>query len=67
MTLAQLNNLRLFIKVFITAWVPIVVLLFPDLFPSTISAVGVMGALTVTIDAFFRIFGVEETPIVGGD
>lgn len=60
MTKTQLNNLRLFIKLLVTAWVPIVVAVAPQLFPSTLSAVAVMGASTATIDAFFRIFGIEE-------
>lgn len=63
MTKTQLNNLRLFTKLLVTAWVPIAVAIYPDLFPSTLSAVAVMGALTATIDAAFRIWGVEDAPV----
>ncbi len=61
MTKAQANNLRLAIKTMVTLWVPIVVAIFPDLFPSTLSAVAVMGASTGTIDALFRVFDVGDT------
>lgn len=54
------NNFRLFLKTLVTAWVPIVVVAAPDLFPSTLSAVAIMGASTLTIDAFFRVFGISD-------
>lgn len=55
----NVNNLRLFIKVCVTAWVPVGVLL--GLIPwDTETATVVMGASTITIDAAFRIWGIED-------
>lgn len=55
----NINNLRLFIKVAVTAWVPVGVLL--GLIPwGADVATAVMAASTLTIDAAFRVYGVED-------
>ena len=55
----SINNLRLFVKVCVTAWVPIGVLL--GVIPwSTEVATAVMAATIITIDSAFRVFGVGE-------
>lgn len=53
------NNLRLFIKTLVTAWVPVVVLTGIVDWSSEASVV-IMGASTLTIDSFFRIWGVGD-------
>lgn len=63
MTKFNINNFRLFLKVLVTAWVPIAVAAGLD-FGSQLSAVAVMAASTLTIDALFRVFGVgDEAPV----
>lgn len=54
------NDARLSFKLFVTLWVPVIVIVFPDLLPTTLSAVTLMAALTGTVDGIFRIFGVKE-------
>ena len=55
----NINNLRLFVKVCVTAWVPVGVLL--GFIPwEADTATAVMAASTLTIDAAFRVWGVED-------
>jgi hypothetical protein len=55
------NNLRLFLKGLVTAWVPIAIAAGLDL-GGALSASMIMGASTITIDGFFRVFGVGDGP-----
>lgn len=53
------NNVRLFVKLLITSWVPIAVLTGAVSWDSTTTAV-VMAASTATVDGFFRVFDVGD-------
>lgn len=59
MSTKTVDNIRLFVKLLVTAWVPIAVLAGLVSWSSETTAI-VMAASTATIDAFFRIFGVES-------
>lgn len=61
MTKTRLNNLRLFLKTLITAWVPIVVLGGLVSWDAQTSVL-IMGASTVSVDGLFRVFDVGDAP-----
>lgn len=61
MTTFNINNARLALKGFVTLWVPILVAIFPNLFPTTLSAVAIMAALTGSIDLLFRVWNVGDS------
>ena len=63
MTRFNTNNFRLFLKTLVTAWVPFLVITGIVTWSSEVSVMA-MGASTLTIDAFFRVFGVsDDTPL----
>lgn len=64
MTKFSMNNLRLFIKTLVTAWVPFLVLTGIVSWSSEVSVMA-MGASTLTIDAFFRVFGISDDAPAG--
>lgn len=61
MTKFNLNNLRLFIKTLVTAWVPVAVLTGIVTWDADASVL-IMGASTLSIDALFRVWSIQDPP-----
>ena len=62
MSKPNLNNLRLFFKGLVTAWVPVVVI-FGIVTWSPEAVALVMGASVVSIDGLFRVWNISDETV----